>query len=118
MFSASEGVMLNLVYVLLLFCKPFLDRNPAQVKKIDQSYCLFSKLINFEKEARLFDFQDYVSIEVSEEVKKGNFGCVLLVTSRKRKLIIIMKNIESLYCLNYYLNTYIQCLMINTMNNN
>jgi ubiquitin-protein ligase len=75
-FASTEGLMLNLTYILLLFCKPFLDRKPERVKAIDQSYCVFTKLINFDKEARLFDFQDFVNLDVPQNIKNGEFGFI------------------------------------------
>jgi len=75
-FASTEGLMLNLTYILLLFCKPFLDRKPERVKAIDQSYCCFSKLINFDKEAKLFDFQEYVNLDVPQNIKNGEFGFI------------------------------------------
>lgn len=47
------------------------------MKKIDQSYCLYSKLINFEKEVRLFDYQDFVQLQLDQNIKSGNFGYVI-----------------------------------------
>ena len=66
--------MLNLNYILLLFCKPFLDRKPERVKSIEKSYCVYSKLINFDKEAKLFDYQNHIDLDVDQSVKDGNFG--------------------------------------------
>lgn len=58
MTCSQEAFLLNITQVLLLFCKPFLGREKARVDHINRYYCLFNKLIQYDKFSKLCETED------------------------------------------------------------
>lgn len=82
MTCSTEAFLLNLTNVLILFCKPFLSREKARVDHINQYYCQFTKLINYDKFSKLCDTENSKEVllpGLTEDFSSGKFQYVLFV---------------------------------------
>lgn len=80
MTCSQEAFLLNITSVLLLFCKPFLSRDQAKVNFINQYYCLFTKLVNYDKFSKLCEAEsEEIKLPgLTDDLMAGKFQYVLL----------------------------------------